>query len=344
MSTPASTILNRLHIPVHSYIAAAQAAAAYRTEFDLHKYNTVLSELTGKEVQVDELPVAQMTFGYFVQELVRSMLSEPKTVDELFTIATEKATTFVKREPWHWTSRDSARVTRIEEVKRYVAMFQSVDRQVLIDRLAEDFDISKPTAMTYLRQLDKECEDVNDEPKAASKPKINKGAEAAKLMAAHFTGSNKEEMLQMIVKELDTSRGGAQTFYYAAIKTLGLAVDKSAAKGTTSTQEKLRPIIEQNPGIDKNSFIDAAEKLGIKRTTAQTYYYSMTAELGVTRVGTGTRGRKKAGGVSRAEQVVEFMKSHLGLAKNEMIVMLSEHFNVGKLSAQSYYYAAKNAV
>lgn len=270
MPVSPSTVLKRLHIPMHSHIAAGLAASSYRNHYDLHKYNHALSELTASVVEFDELGVAQMTFGYFIQDLVQSMLTEPRDVDDILVTATQKANAFVQREPWHWQSRDSARVTRLEEVKRYIAMFEGVDRLTLIDRLAEDFDISKATVQTYLRQLDKVEDEVSDEPKPIPKPKINKGAEAAKLMAAHFTGSNKAEMIKMIVKELETSPGGAQTFYYAAIKTLNLTVDKGTKSGATgSTQERLKPILDANPSIDKTAFIDAAEQLGIKRTTAQ---------------------------------------------------------------------------
>lgn len=345
MSTTATSILSRLDIPTKSFIMAAQAAMSYRDRYDLHNYNEVLSEFTGNIVAHEELPIAQMTFGYFVQELVRSLNGEPKSIDDLYVIASDKAKQFVEREPWHWQCRENnVRILRLEEIKRYAVMFEGVNRDALIERVAADFEITKATAATYLRQLDKVDEDTETAPKAEKKPKINKGAEAAKLMAEHFTGSNKEQMLEMISKQLDTSRGGAQTFFYAAIKTLNLKVDKGRASGELSTQDKLKPILEADPSIDKASFIEAAEKLGIKRTTAQTYYYSLTSNMGVERQGTTARGRKKAGGLSRADQVVEFLKAHPGVAKDQLLDMLSQHFNVSKISAQSYYYAAKKAI
>lgn len=342
-STSPTAILQKLHIPTHSYVAAAQAAGSLRTEFDAHKYSQAISELMGMNIVIEDLPKAQMTFGYLVQELVRSLNTSPKPMAELFDLALEKANVIIEREPWHWQTKEAAKLTRIEEVKRYVCVFRDLPRADLIDRLASDFEITKATANMYLRQLEKEdeVEQTASEP-VAKKPKINKGAEATKLVQEHFNGSNKEELLKMIESKLETSRGGAQTFFYAALRQLNLSTAKQTGSKQT-TQDKLKAILTANPSLSKDQFASEAEKIGVKATTAQTYYYALTSELGIERQGTGARGRRKAGGVSRLEQVAEMMKANPNSSKNELIEMLSQHFNVSKVSAQSYYYAAKKA-
>ncbi|MNI65648.1 hypothetical protein D3C73_1211640 [compost metagenome] len=116
----------------------------------------------------------------------------------------------------------------------------------------------------------------------------------------------------------------------------------SEAKETT--QDKLRTIIEAEPAITRKGFIEKAAEFGVKATTAQTYYYALTASMGVERKGTGTRGRKREGATSRIDQVTAFVAENRGLSKAEMMTQLSEKFTVSKVSAQSYYYAALKAL
>lgn len=342
-----NAVLERLHIPTTSYIAAAQAAGSLRTECDLTRYNQLITDMVGFEAEFNDHAIAQMTFCYLVQEYVRSIKTEPKSVTDLYDTAQEKARAFVSREPWHWAAENSTgKVTRIEEIRRFVSMFTGVEKSLLIDRIAEEFEITRNTASTYLRQLEAESTDTTPDSTPKEKaPKINKGVEAAKLVEAHFNGSNKVEMIEMIVQKLNTSKGGAQTFFYAALKNLNLSIKKETKvkSSQTTTQDRLKEIFTDNPNVDKNGFLDAAEEMGIKRSTAQTYYYSLTSNMGVTRKGTGTRGRKREGEKSRAEQVRDFVEANPTLGKAELIDALSTMFTVSKLSAQSYYYAARKA-
>lgn len=347
MSHSAISAIAKLRIPTNSYIAAAQAAGAMRTECDHGRYDEYISKIIGKPHQSETYKEAQMTFGYLVQGIVRMHVCGfeiDKDIDTILICAQMQANKFIQDQPWHWpeTEDGGGKVSRIEEVRRVVALFEGIDRELLIERLAADFEVSRATAQGYLRQLDNEREP--EEAPVAPKVKINKGAEAAKLVEETYNGTNKSEVIAAIVAKLNTTKGGAQTFFYAAVKKLGLSTKAPEPEKASSTQEQLRAFIEADPSIDRKTFIEKAAGIGVKATTAQTYYYSITTSLGVERKGTGARGRKRSGSQSRIEQVIEVVKANSTLSKAEMIDKLSSQFTVSKVSAQSYYYAALKAI
>lgn len=352
--SPISTI-QKLGIPTHSYIAAAQAAGAMRASCDFERYCDLITKINGDDdhFKPTTFPMAQMLFGYLVQEVVRAHLVEGQDMElylpVAFDIAREKATAFVDAQPWHWpeSNNGDGKVTRLDEVRRYVAMFEGISKDVIVNKLCEDFEVTKPTALGWLRSLSAE-EDESAEPKEKAEPKVkvaNKGAKAVDIVKEKYDGSNKAEVIDFIAAELATTRGGAQTFFYAAVKKLELTTTKpvvSDAKETT--QDRLRVIIEAEPSITRKGFIEKAAEFGVKPTTAQTYYYALTASMGVDRQGTGTRGRKREGAISRIDQVTAFVAENRNLTKAEIMTQLSEKFTVSKVSAQSYYYAALKAL
>lgn len=347
--SPIST-LQKLGIPTNSYIAAAQAAGAMRGNCDQAKYDELIEQITGEPFQSGSYPLAQMLFGYLVQEIVRFDLQDRVLdMDLLFDIANEKAVEFVATQPWHWPDElANGKVCRLDEVRRFIDAFANPDREILIGRLSEDFEVTKATAQGWIRQINAEDNLEEYVGEAAPAPKktepkirINKGDEAIKIVERMYTGDNKPAVISAIASELNTTPGGAQTFFYAAIKKLQLSVakpEKGEAKETT--QDRLKAIIEGNPAIDRKGFIEKAGELGVKATTAQTYYYALTASMGVERQGNGARGRKKGDGVSRIEQVTAYVEKHRAFPKQALLTKLSEEFNVSKVSAQSYYYAA----
>lgn len=355
MTHPSISTLQKLGIPTHSYVAAAQAAGAMRVSCDYERYCDLITKINGDDdhYKPTTFPMAQMLFGYLVQEVVRMHLAPGENLDYhlpiAFDMAREKASNFVDTQPWHWpeSNNGDGKVTRLDEVRRYVAMFDGISKDVIVNKLCEDFEVTKPTALGWLRSLAAE-EDETDEPKEKAAPKAkvaNKGTKAIDIVKEKYTGANKAEVIDFIAAELETTRGGAQTFFYAAVKKLDMSTTKPiASEAKETTQDKLRTIIEAEPAITRKGFIEKAAEFGVKATTAQTYYYALTASMGVDRQGTGTRGRKREGATSRIDQVTAFVAENRNLTKAEMMTQLSEKFTVSKVSAQSYYYAALKAL
>lgn len=338
--SPIST-LQKLGIPTHSYIVAAQAAGAMRFSCDQAKYEQMIAQILGDPFETASLPQAQMLFGYLVQEIVRFNLQDKVLdLDLLFDIANEKACEFVATQPWHWSS-DTNEESRLEDVRHFLDVFDSADPETMVDRVADEFEVTKAVAQSWIKRLKAAGEATQAEVPKEPKARINKGAEAIKIVERIYNGSNKPEVIKAIAEELATTAGGAQTFFYAAIKKLQLSVAKpEQTEAKATTQDRLKGIIEAEPTIDRKTFIEKAGEIGVKATTAQTYYYALTASLGVERQGTGQRGRKKGGAVSRIEQVTAYVEKHRAFPKQALLNKLSEEFNVSKVSAQSYYYAA----
>lgn len=351
MSSPIS-ILQQIGIPIHSYVAAAQAAGAMRASCDFERYCDLITKINGNadHFKPTTFPMAQMLFGYLVQEVVRAHLVGENLELYLpiaFDVAREKATAFVDTQPWHWpeSNNGDGKVTRLDEVRRYVAMFDGISKDVIISRLCDDFEVTKPTALSWLRLLAGEEDQTEVKPRLEKVKIVNKSDKAVDIVRELFDGSNKNDVINHIIKKLATTHGGAQTFFYAAIKKLNLSPAKSTAQvAKQSTQDTLRLILEANPEITRKDFISKAEEVGVKPTTAQTYYYALTATLGVDRKGTASRGRKCEGATSRIDQVITLVSEHNNLSKQEIMTLLSEKFTVSKVSAQSYYYAAKKAL
>lgn len=356
MSFSPISVIQKLGIPTHSYIAAAQAAGAMRVSCDFEKYNELITKINGDDdhYKPETFPMAQMLFGYLVQEVVRAHVAGKNMEWHLpiaMDIALENAVHFVDTQPWHWpeSNNGDGKVTRLDEVRRYVDLFPGISKDILAARLCEDFEVTKPTALGWLRTLAAEEEDDDaPEAKVKAEPKVkglNKGAQAVDIVKEKYNGSNKAEVVAYIAKALNTTPGGAQTFYYAAIKKLELTTEKPVVvEAKETTQDRLRTIIDADPSITRKGFIEKAAEFGVKATTAQTYYYSLTASMGVERQGNGTRGRKREGAVSRIDQVTAFVSENRGLTKAEIMTQLSEKFTVSKVSAQSYYYAALKAL
>ncbi|MNE22205.1 hypothetical protein D3C80_1154020 [compost metagenome] len=313
-----------------------------RFSCDQTKYEQMIAQILGDHFETASLPQAQMLFGYLVQEIVRFDLQDKVLdLDLIFDIANEKACEFVATQPWHWSSDDNE-AGRLEDVRRFLDVFDSADPESMVDRVAVEFEVTKSVAQGWMKQLKAAGEvALVEAPKAEPKVRINKGAEAIKIVERIYNGSNKPEVIKAIAEELATTAGGAQTFFYAAIKKLQLSVAKpEQTEAKATTQDRLKAIIEAEPTIDRKAFIEKAGEIGVKATTAQTYYYALTASLGVERQGTGQRGRKRGGAVSRIEQVTAYVEKHRAFPKQALLNKLSEEFNVSKVSAQSYYYAA----
>lgn len=272
--------IEQLSIPTHSYIAAAQAAGDFREHCDLVKYNQMITQISNTPATYQELPMAQMVFGYLVQEHVRNFRGTNQlSNDDIFILANDRASAFVKKEPWHWaedaTEVANDKVSNKEEAIRIMQSFpEGTDRSFILDAIIDELDVSVATAMSYIRSAVKdETVAVTVAPKA---PKINKKAKAIELVRENPT-KDKKTLIKMICDQLDTTAAGAQTYYYAAIKELNIA--PTAATKRKNTRELVATIFAENPNISRIDFIEEAERrFDVQINTAQTYYYALVAE------------------------------------------------------------------
>ncbi len=278
MSHNPITEIQALGIPTTSFVKAAFAASEFREAADLVRYNQLISQVIGTPYSTEELPLAQMLFGYLVQEHVRNFRAG-NTLDamEVFNLSLERAQTFIKAEPWHWAvspEEDSIRVSNREEAIRIMKEVpEGTPRDAIVDLIVDKLEVSTATALSYIRLAVKE-EKV--EAPVRKKTKVNKKAASLEIVRANPM-LDKRTLINMISTQLDTTAAGAQTYYYAAIKELNVA--PTGKKARTNTKALVAQILDENPTISRLDFLEQAEvRYGVQVTTAQTYYYALIAE------------------------------------------------------------------
>lgn len=271
--------IQKLSIPTNSFIAAAFAAGEFRFKCDLVNYNNMISTILGRKADYLELPIAQMVFGYLVQEHVRNFSgSNALSASDVEILATQRAQKFVKEQPWHWaegaTETALERMSNREEAIRIMqALPSGTDRKAIVLLIVEKLEVSEATALSYIRSAVK---DDNVEVTVTQAPKINKKAAALELVKNNPT-LDKKTLIAMISKTFDTTPAGAQTYYYAAIKQLNISPTSTTKR--VNTRAQVATIFEANPNISRIEFIEQAEiQFDVQINTAQTYYYALVAE------------------------------------------------------------------
>lgn len=271
--------IQKLGLPINSYIMAAMAAGDMRNNSDAIKYNNMIALITNKPSTIEELPQAQMLFGYLVQEHVRNFSGTNQlTQEEVEMVAARRAKAFVAAEPWHWASDAdlvaNERVSNREEATRIMHTFpDGIDRNIVVAAIVNKLEVSAATALGYIRAAVKDDE---VEVTVAVVPKINKKAAAFEIVKAN-PSLDKKTLIGMITSQLDTSPAGAQTYYYAAIKELNIT--PTAGTKRVNTKALVATLFDENPNITRIEFLEQAEvRYGVQVTTAQTYYYAIVAD------------------------------------------------------------------
>ena len=270
--------IQKLGIPVNSYIVAAQTAGDLRRTCDAIKYNELIAKVTGGTQPTYELPMAQSVFGYLVQEHVRNFSgTNDLRIDEVERLAIARAEKLVKESPWLWSvdtteESETSKITNREEALRIMkALPEGTDRSEIVKLIVEKLEVTATTAQSYIRDAVKTEEVVVAAP--PKEAKINKKAVALEMVRDNPTLS-KKEMIQLISTKLDTTTAGAQTYYYSAIKVLNIA--PPAATKKVNTKALVATLFDQNPNITKMEFLEQAEiQFDVQVSTAQTYYYAI---------------------------------------------------------------------
>lgn len=269
-----------LGIPTHSWIVAAQTAGGFRDFCDTQSYNEMIEQISGIKTDYDTLPLAQMTFSYLVQDTVKAeLIGNPLSQQVLLNVAEDKATTFVAEQSYHWATTEGSSerqftVNTVEQVARIAKSLEGETRAVVVAEIAKQLEVMPSTAMTYLRNLTKD--NPNDVKIAPPKEKINKRQVALDWVKDN-QDATKQEAIAALVEKLETTPAGAQTYYYGAIKLLGIKPTGRSKKVNIRTQ--LKGMLDANPNMTKIDFLEQAEvQFNVQINTAQTYYYALMSE------------------------------------------------------------------
>lgn len=233
MKTPLEMIAS-YGAPTHSYIAAI---AYFSEKPDLSKveYESNIKDIIGL-LTPPSLPStyeARILFRYVVQETVRShQLEAIPNMDEVYKLALDKTKKFVEEYTWAQTnyncvngitftnseedcSRKGDKKTITEKIfKDLVA--QKASRSAIIDVFINQVGMSKAGATTYFHTLKKQfgfsAIEEKQKPATANKQQI------AEKIYLEADDKSKTNIINIFVKELQTSKMGAQTYYYTCKK------------------------------------------------------------------------------------------------------------------------------
>lgn len=183
MLTP--VIIDRIKamgIPTNSMVAAQQciaryteAAAGIKSNFDRN-----IEELTGVPVETKNAKVAELVFGYLIQESIRFYnMKQYIEIEDCIKVAEEKAAIFLVKNPW-------------------------VNPEVIAEKHAE--------AVAYAIENEVELKKVRV-PRNSGMSKKDRCLNLYKQNKAEF-GDDKHKMMELFMKELGLSKAGATTYEY----------------------------------------------------------------------------------------------------------------------------------
>lgn len=241
MKTPLQAIAD-LGCPTDSMIDAMRYFGE-REDFTHNEYVKAIHEIIGDTD--DHVPMdhynAKVLFKYIVQETIRAYnLGLIPDMDRMFIYCLDKADTFIENNPWsetmfkinhglmerEETDPETGIVTpskpkgaKKETTERIFTELKSkgASRQDIIDAFVEQTGMSKAGATTYFHTLKKEFgfKESTIEKKSA---KTESKQDIAERLYQDSESKDKTVMIALFVEKLETSKLGAQTYYYACKK------------------------------------------------------------------------------------------------------------------------------
>lgn len=241
MKTPLQAIAD-LGCPTDSMIDAMRYFGE-REDLTEAEYVKAIHEIVGSTD--DHVPMdhfnAKVLFKYIVQETIRAYgTGLIPDMDRMFVYCLEKADTFIENNPWSETLfninhglQDREEVdpetgvivtAKPKGAKKDVTerifndlKSKGASRQDIIDAFVQQTGMSKAGATTYFHTLKKELgfKESTTEKKSA-KPESKQ--EIAERLYQGSETKDKSEMIALFVEKLETSKLGAQTYYYACKK------------------------------------------------------------------------------------------------------------------------------
>lgn len=229
-----------------SYIASVQFFAQ-QDNIDKAEYEHRIQQIIGliDPPESESWFFARSLFMYVVQETIREFnngIVPPidEMMNDIYQIAVEKTTLYVTSNPWnetrfniqHGLKRDDEDVLEVglsvstkKGAKKDVTekLFKNLkaagaSRQKIIDAFIEQVGMSRAGATTYFHSLKKEIGfSERDNPEIETN-KTESKQDLAERLYAESSDKSKPTMIALFTDKLETSKLGAQTYYYACKK------------------------------------------------------------------------------------------------------------------------------
>lgn len=244
MKTPLQVIAD-FGCPTDSSIFAIKHLSE-RNDLTVDEYKKGIQDIIG----LPELPetesyfFAKVLFRYVIQETIRAYNSGVIPImDEVYEISVNKARTYIDTNPWSATAfnlthglaeRDELdeegqpiviqKGGKKEITERLFKQMKSnnATRQDIIEAFITETGMSKAGATTYFHTLKKQFGFKDDTTNTPVQKKNESKQELAERLYTEATDKSKPAMIKLFQDALDTSKLGAQTYYYSCKKKLPL--------------------------------------------------------------------------------------------------------------------------
>lgn len=288
----AITLIERWGIPTHSYIAAATSPKLHAMRSSAEVTNDAIAQLAPNSPSSHDPKLRSLYLGYLVQEFVRAhtmQLDHPTSIAE---VALQRAQDFYTREPWHWVEcseeaeddctkppqitvqPDDPTIKKSQALTLAKQLAATKSRGEIIDIIADTLNLSPNTVTTYIRGYKK--------PASGGASKTDRAVTIVK----ENLSLGKDHIVALLMRTLDTTNAGAQTYYYSAVKRLNTDPQHQVAlvQQPKSTKAVISTLFDEQPTIERDEFVRlASERFNVNETTAKTYFYAIAAERGIKR-------------------------------------------------------------
>lgn len=236
-------VISEFGCPTDSYISAVQHLAQ-QTDVDKAEYERRIQEIIGllEPPECQSWYVARVLFMYVVQETIREFNQGLiPLMEDILQISQERTDLYVELNPWNETRFNIERGLKVDVdvetgeegpatatkkgAKKDVTerLFKDLksagaSRQKIIDAFVEQVGMSKAGATTYFHSLKKELGFSEKDNPQQETPKTESKQDLAERLYNESADKSKATLIALFTDKLDTSRLGAQTYYYACKK------------------------------------------------------------------------------------------------------------------------------
>lgn len=284
--------LQSMRICTTSYIRGAQDIGALRESHDNDRYNQLLASWFDFHEPLDA-PLAELTVGYVTQDVIKVKIGKKVVtgLGELYRNAVAQASAFASVEPWHWVKDEEETLTPVKhELSTMERIF--VDRRLqlttreMVKLFVDQFGTSSHSSRYHVMKLiekhgpTKRLSDVDGE----SRPlhvRMRKW-----VSDNDVTNKTRSEIVEEMAKALNAKRTSVNSMITELIKegvvTPVATKRKSPNRGSpvnngqwATAREWALQQFSTNPSVSREQFIQSAVAVGLKHTTAVTYYSTL---------------------------------------------------------------------
>lgn len=242
MKTPLQ-IITEYGCPTDSFVAAMQYFGN-REDLTHEQYLKGIQDL----IALPDLPTiesyhfSKVLFLYIIQETIRAyILGIIPIMDDIYTLSIKKTQKHIEDNPWSVTRFNinhglqeheeidpetgailpvKSKGAKKDVTERIFNELKSkgASRQDIIDQFVQQTGMSKAGATTYFHALKKELGFVENESANTKTPKQESKQEIANRLYQESSDKSKSTMIALFIETLETSKLGAQTYYYTCKK------------------------------------------------------------------------------------------------------------------------------